>query len=73
MNAVWRDQDGNPVPTPPDDVTAALASGAVLLGLDGKPLPGDSAPHYLVFQTDTDKQIKILNVNSGSQDREAQR
>ena len=69
MKVVWRDQDGNPVPTPPDDVAAAMVSGDVLLGLDGKPLPGDSAPHYLVFQTDTDKQIKILNVNSGSQNR----
>lgn len=68
MNVVWRDQDGNRVPTQADDVTAAIIGGAVLLGPDGKPLPGDSAPHYLVFQTDTDKQIKILDVKSGSQD-----
>ena len=63
MQVVWRDQDGSPVPTPADDVAAAIVGGAVLIGPDGKPLPGDSAPHYLVFQTDTDKQIKILNVN----------
>ena len=71
MNVVWRDKDGSPVPTPLDDVTSAIVRGAALLGPDGEPLRGDSAPHYLVFQTDTNKQIKILNVNSGSQDHEA--